>query len=71
MLLSNNTLGDKRKDQILAYPKHEAIAGIHKALTDKKSGRSFRFNSVRDALAAYRRGEVKPNDEVEVPDELP
>ena len=70
MLLSNNTLGDKRKDQILAYPKHEAIAGIHKALNDKPTGRLYKFDSVRDALSAYRRGEVKPNDEIEVPDGL-
>lgn len=70
MLLSNNVLGDQNKNSILAYPKQEAMAGLYKATqTSASSGNVFKFKTTRDALAAYRRGEVKSSDNVEIENE--
>jgi hypothetical protein len=70
MFLSNNVLGDRTPDTILAYPKQEAMAGLYKATTTaKSSSKTFKFQTTRDALAAYRRGEVSTTDTVEIADE--
>lgn len=68
MLLSNNVLGDANKNTILAYPKQEAMAGLYKATTTgaKTSTQVKKFKTTRDALAAYRRGEVGSADTVEI-----
>ena len=68
MLLSNNVLGDRNKNTILAYPKQEAMAGLFKATQSKASPGTTvkKFKTTRDALAAYRRGEVKTSDTVEI-----
>jgi len=67
MLLSNNVLGDRNRDQILAYPKMEAIAGIYKSTEAvPASTKSFKFKTVKDAQSAYRRGEVAVNDNVTI-----
>jgi DNA-directed RNA polymerase beta subunit len=68
MLLSNNVLGDANRNTILAYPKQEAMAGLYKAVTSgaKTTGQIKKFQTTRDALAAYRRGEVGSADTVEV-----
>lgn len=70
MFLSNNVLGDRTPNTILAYPKQEAMAGLYKATsTGKSSNKTFKFQTTRDALAAYRRGEVSTTDTVEIADE--
>jgi len=70
MLLSNNVFGDRTREQLLAYPKHEAIAGIARVAEDKReSGKKFKFNTVREAKQAYRRGEVSLIDHVEIDNE--
>jgi len=68
MLLSNNVLGDRNRNTILAYPKQEAMAGLFKATQSKASPGTTakKFKTTRDALAAYRRGEVKTSDTVEI-----
>jgi DNA-directed RNA polymerase subunit beta' len=70
MLLSNNVFGDRTREQLLAYPKHEAIAGLARVAEDKReSGKKFKFNTVKEAKQAYRRGEVSLIDHVEINDE--
>ena len=70
MFLSNNVLGDRNPNTILAYPKQEAMAGLYKATLGKKSlGKTYKFKNTRDALAAYRRGELATTDNVEIEDE--
>jgi DNA-directed RNA polymerase beta subunit len=71
MMLSNNVLGDRNKNTILAYPKQEAMAGLFKATQASGRGKSGtkKFKTTRDALAAYRRGDVQTSDTVEIEDE--
>jgi DNA-directed RNA polymerase subunit beta len=67
MLLSNNIFGDRTREQILAYPKHEAIAGLARYSENKQeSSKSFKFKTVREAKEAYRRGDVSLVDNVEI-----
>jgi len=67
LLLSNNVLGDRNRDTILAYPKQEAMAGIFKATQKAPSSKvAKKFKTTNDALAAYRRGEIGTSDTVEV-----
>jgi DNA-directed RNA polymerase beta' subunit len=67
MLLSNNIFGDRTREQILAYPKHEAIAGLARYSENKQeSNKSFKFKTVREAKEAYRRGDVSLVDNVEI-----
>jgi DNA-directed RNA polymerase beta subunit len=69
MFLSNNVLGDRNPNTILAYPKQEAMAGLYKATLGSPSGKVHKFKTTRDALAAYRRGALKTTDNVEIEDE--
>jgi len=70
LYLSNNVLGDRNRNTILAYPKQEAMAGLFKATINKPtSSKAIKFKTTKDALAAYRRGEVSTNDLVEIDDE--
>ena len=65
MLLSHNTFGDRSRDALLAKPEMEAIAGIHMALnTGKSSKPTVTFNNRKEALQAYRRGDVSLNQNV-------
>jgi len=69
MLLSNNLLSEQARGKVLVLPKHEAVAGLEKALTAKASKKPKRvFKTTKDALAAYRRGEITLADTVEVKD---
>ena len=65
MLLSQNTFGDRSRDALLAKPEMEAIAGIHMALnTGNSSKPTVTFNNRKEALQAYRRGDVSLNQNV-------
>ena len=66
MLLSHNTLGDLNMNQLLAKPQHEAIIGIHHALSKKPSGRQFTFKNMAEAKRAYLDGKIETNDYVEL-----
>jgi DNA-directed RNA polymerase beta subunit len=67
MLLSNLLFGDKTKSDLLVFPQHEAVVGIHMASAAKnKSSQKHRFKTKTDAVAAYRHGEIALNDEVEI-----
>jgi DNA-directed RNA polymerase beta subunit len=72
LLLSNNVLGDRNKNTLLAYPKQEAMAGLFKATeggVKSGGGPIHKFKTPREALEAYRRGELKTNSNVEIEDE--
>lgn len=69
MLLSNNVFGDRTKDNLLTYPRMEALTGIYRATVEtpgKTTSMVKKFQTTKDALAAYRRGEVGVADEVEI-----
>jgi DNA-directed RNA polymerase beta subunit len=63
--LSNLLFGDKTKSDLLVFPQHEAIAGVHHA-SKVKGGKKHRFKDKRAALAAYRRGEIGLSDTVQI-----
>jgi len=65
MLLSNLLFGDKTKSDLLVFPQHEAIVGVHLA-SNAKDGKKYRFKTKAEALAAYRRGEIALNAEIEI-----
>jgi len=64
MLLSKNTFGDRNRDNLLAKPEMEAIAGIHMALNGTGTGRAQTFDTRADAMKAYRRGDISLNSNV-------
>jgi hypothetical protein len=69
MVLSKNIFSQKdiNNPWLLVFPKHESVAGIEKALIQKPSKAKTRvFNTRREALDAYRRGEVGISDPVEI-----
>tara|TARA_Y100000034_G_scaffold135350_1_gene206937 strand:- start:1173 stop:5492 length:4320 start_codon:yes stop_codon:yes gene_type:complete len=67
MLISKHLLGSKERNDLMIFPAHEAIIGLHKATNVPKSGASVRkFSSAKEALAAYNRGEISLSDRVEV-----
>jgi DNA-directed RNA polymerase beta subunit len=46
------------------YPQHEYQMGLYQASTKKSKKGPVRFRSVKDALAAYKRGDIDVGDEV-------
>tara|TARA_Y100000592_G_scaffold19371_2_gene29704 strand:- start:7480 stop:11841 length:4362 start_codon:yes stop_codon:yes gene_type:complete len=69
LYLSNNVLGDRNRNTLLAYPKHESMAGIFKATQAKKSSAAVKkFKTSKEAMAAYRRGDIASTDVVEIDD---
>ena len=70
LYLSNNVLGDRNRGTLLAYPKQEAMAGIFKATSaSKSSGPIKKFKTSKEAMSAYRRGDVSSTDMVEIEDD--
>jgi DNA-directed RNA polymerase subunit beta len=57
--LSNLLFGDKSKSDLLVFPQHEAIMGIHHASrVDAKNKTPRKFKTKGQAVAAYKRGEI-------------
>jgi hypothetical protein len=65
MTLSNLLFADKQRDDLLVAPRMEAMLGLHLA-TRPSSEKVHRFRTPDQALAAYKRGEVALNDQVEL-----
>ena len=65
MTLSNQLFGDKTKSELMVFPQHEAVLGIYSAST-AKGGKKHKFRTKADAIAAYRRGDIKLKDTVEI-----
>jgi len=57
--LSKLLYGDKTKNDLLVFPQHEAIMGIHQASgADDKNTIPKKFKNQGEAIAAYKRGEI-------------
>jgi DNA-directed RNA polymerase beta subunit len=65
MTLSNLLFGDKSKNNLLVFPQHEAIIGVHMA-SAAHGGTTHRFKTKADAIAAYKQGEIKLTDTVDI-----
>lgn len=65
MTMSNLLFGDKGKSELMVFPQHEAIIGVH--LGSKAEGTAVkRFKTEKDAIAAYQRGDIKSTDTISV-----
>jgi DNA-directed RNA polymerase subunit beta' len=63
--MSNLLFGDRTKSELMVMPQHEAVLGIY-AASAAKGGKTHRFTSEKEALKAYRRGEIELNDSVRI-----
>jgi len=66
MTLSNLIFSDKQPGQLNIAPQHEAVLGLYKATAPGKRGKAKHFASKQEALAAYHRGEISLQDNVEI-----
>jgi len=67
MTLSNLIFGDRSKDELMVAPTMEAVLGVHLATQSAKAGgKVHRFKTKAEALAAYHRGEITLQDQVEI-----
>lgn len=65
MTLSNLIFSDRRPGSLNIAPDMEAIIGLHRA-TQHGEGKTHKFKTKEDALAAYHRGEIAMSDPVEI-----
>jgi len=65
MMPSNILFGDRTKSHLLVFPQHEAVLGAYLAST-ASGGKTHKFKTKEDALAAYKKGEIKLNDSVDI-----
>jgi len=66
MTLDKLLFSDKSRNDLLAKPEMEAVAGLHEATRHGASGKTMKFKNRDEALQAYLRGDVKVNDTVEI-----
>jgi len=66
MTLSNLLLGDVSKDDLMVFPAHEALIGTYMATREGPQGETRVFDSKADAMAAYKRGEIKMSTPVKI-----
>ena len=66
MLLSNNIMGTRNRDTVQVLPEMESVVGIYKATSGKSSKGPRSFNSRKEALEAYRNGEISLQDPVKL-----
>jgi len=66
MTLSNLLFGDKTKSDLLVFPQHEAIMGIHHASKAGKGKTKHRFKNQAAALEAYKQGKIGLTDFVQI-----
>lgn len=67
MTMSNLLFGDKTRTDLMVFPQHEAVLGVHHA-TQPGTGDSkdHKFKTKEEAVAAYRRGDVKITDTIQI-----
>jgi DNA-directed RNA polymerase beta' subunit len=58
LTLSNMLLGDQWKSQTTVAPQHEAVAALYRASSAEAKGKTRKFKSQEEAMAAYHRGEI-------------
>ena len=66
MTLSNLIFGDTSKDKLMVFPAHEALIGAYMATSGQATGTVRKFKTKDEALAAYKRGEIKLTTPVEI-----
>ena len=68
MTMSNLLLSDQTRNKLMAFPQHEAIIGVTHALKyeGNKTKPVRKFKTREEALAAWRRGDLKMDDIIEV-----
>jgi len=68
MTLSNLLFSDLAKDSLMVAPRMEAMLGVHLASKAEASpnGKTHKYKTKSDALAAYKRGEITLGTKVEV-----
>jgi hypothetical protein len=62
---SNLLFGDRTKSELMVMPQHEAVLGVY-AASAAKGGKTHTFKNQKEALEAYRRGEVALHDSVTI-----
>jgi len=63
MTLSNLLFGDRTKSDLLIFPQHEAVLGIHMG-TQPGKGRAKKFKSPGEAIKAFNKGDLDLMDSV-------
>lgn len=67
MTMSNLLLSDQAPNKLLAFPQHESIIGVTHALKVDQVGTKVKvFNSREEVLKAWRKGDIKLSDPIEV-----
>ena len=67
MTMTNLLMSDQQRNRIMAFPQHEAIIGFtHAAKSVDAKGAVRTFKNREDALAAWRGGELKMSDAINV-----
>jgi len=67
MTMSNLLLSDQAPNKLLAFPQHESIIGVTHALKVEPVGTKPRvFNNREEVLKAWRKGDIKLSDPIEV-----
>lgn len=68
MTLSRLLFADRRPGVLNVAPDMEAVLGLHRATRASSNKRTRSFESTKDALAAYHRGEIDLHDPVKIGD---
>lgn len=67
MTMTNLLLSDQQRNRLMAFPQHEAIIGFtHAAKNTEAKGPVKTFKNREDVLSAWRRGDLKMTDAIEV-----
>ena len=67
MTMTNLLLSDQQRNRLMAFPQHEAIIGFtHAAKNTEAKGPVKIFKTREDVLAAWRKGDLKMSDAIEV-----
>jgi len=70
MTLSNMLLSDQQRNRLMVFPQHEAIIAFTLAAKHvTPTGPVRTFKTREEALGAYRRGELKLSDSIEIENE--
>jgi DNA-directed RNA polymerase beta subunit len=64
MLISENIMGTRNRDSVQVFPELESVIGLYKGTTGTSSRPMQTFSSRREALEAYRKGDISLKDPV-------
>ena len=66
MTVSQLVFTDAKPDDLVHGPRMEAALGLYRATAPSTSSKAKHFKTKADAMAAYKRGELKLTDTVEI-----